>query len=557
MISLKSLISQYKTSLGVLLFLVIIVTALSLAIPNITGEIIKGLEAGRNDWNLVWVIGGVTVALFVIETLQVIVGAKFREQVGFDLRGKLMDKVTTQNYTKVNQIGIGQILTLFGSDVNNVKDIMAGELINSIKALFLFIGALILLFITSWKLGLIAFISLPVIIFAFGWIFKSVTKYFKLSQENQTDLNNAISQNIYGSNLIRVQNSQTWETAKFNFFTDESRKISFKIIEAFSALIPIINTISSWTTFGILYFGAITYIAGQIKLGDINAYISYYALLTAPIFIIGFNSQGIARMSVSLKRINELMTNEEENPTGELKSEIKDGIEVQNVNLEYAGKTLLKDINFKIPLNQKTAILGPTGAGKSLLISLLTGMIKPTSGQVLIDDVEISNWDQDFIKDRMTTVFQESLIFQGDLKQNIILNREFDQTKFDTALETSTLDELYKTKGGVSELGGNLSGGQKQRLTLARALYNRPQILLLDDFTARVDGSTENKIQKLLAQNYPDTTIISISQSIETIKNYDQIILVMEGELLAVGTHEQLMKNIPEYRQIEASQRVV
>jgi ATP-binding cassette, subfamily B, bacterial len=556
-LSLKTLIQQYKTPLWILLFLVIIVTALSLAIPNLTGEIIKGLEAGREDWSLVWVLGGVVLGLFAIETLQVIVGAKFREKVGFDLRGQLMDKVTTQNYTKVNQIGIGQILTLFGSDVNNIKDIMAGELINSVKALLLFVGALILLFVTSWKLGLIAFISLPVIIFAFGWIFKSVTKYFKLSQENQTDLNNAISQNIYGSNLIRVQNSQIWETDKFNFFTNESRKISFKIIEAFSALIPIINTISSWTTFGILYFGAITYIAGQIKLGDINAYISYYALLTAPIFIIGFNSQGIARMGVSLKRINELMNNEEEKSTGDFKEPIKVGLEVRDVNLEYEGKTVLKNTNLKIPLNQKTAILGPTGAGKSLLISLLTGMIKPTSGQVLIDDVEISNWDQDFIKDRMTTVFQESLIFQGDLKQNIILNREFDQAKFDTALETSTLDELYKTKDGVSELGGNLSGGQKQRLTLARALYNRPQILLLDDFTARLDNATETKIQNLLLQNYPDTTIVSISQSIETIKNYDQIILIMEGEILAVGTHKELMKNSPEYRQIEASQRVV
>jgi ATP-binding cassette, subfamily B, bacterial len=569
MISLKSLISQYKTSLGALLFFVIIVTALSLAVPNLTGEIIKGLEAGRNDWNLIWILGGVTVALFAIETLQVIVGAKFREQVGFDLRGKLMDKVTTQNYTKVNEIGIGQIITLFGSDVNNVKDIMAGELINSVKALLLFVGAIILLFVTNWKLGLIAFVSLPVIILAFGWIFKSVTKYFKLAQENQTNLNNTISQNVYGNNLIRVQNSQTWETEKYNYHTNESRKISFKIIEAFSALIPIINTITSWTTFGILYFGAITYIAGQIKLGDINAYITYYALLSGPIFIIGFNSQGIARMGVSLKRINELMNAKEENiplsgaaqvagvPDRTFKEIIKNGLEIKDVNLEYSGKTVLKNINLKIPLGQKTAILGPTGAGKSLLINLLTGMIKPTSGQVLVDDVEISNWDQDYIKDRMTTVFQESLIFSGDLRQNIVLNREFDQTKFDAALETSTLDELYKTKGDVSELGGNLSGGQKQRLTLARALYNRPQILLLDDFTARVDSATESKIQKLLAQNYPETTIVSISQSIETIKNYNQIILVMEGELLAVGTHEKLMTSSPEYRQIEASQRIL
>ena len=556
-LTFKQLIYTYKNYLSLLFILVVVVSCLSLAMPNLTGEVIKSIESQKLDWNLIKVLAGLVGLTFVFEVAQQVVGAKFREQVGYDLRAKLMDKVVTQNYTKVNQIGIGQIITLFGSDINSVKDTMAGELVLSIKALLLFVGALILLFVTNWKLGLIAFVSLPVIIAAFTWIFKSVTKYFKLSQQNQTDLNNAISQNIYGANLVRVQNAQAWETAKFDKYTDQSRQISFKIIEAFSALIPIINTVSNWTTFGILYFGATTYIAGQIKLGDINAYISYYALLIAPIFIIGFNSQGIARLGVSLKRINELLTSAEEMPTGNFKEGIKQGLELQNVNLEYAGKKVLRDINFKIPIGKKTAILGPTGAGKSLLINILTGMIKPMSGQVLVDSVEIENWDQDYVKDRITTVFQESLIFGGDLTQNIVLNRSLDQNKLDTALQTSTLDELYRTKGGISELGGNLSGGQKQRLTLARALYNRPQILLLDDFTARVDSATESKIQRLLAQNYPDLTIVSISQSIETIKNYDQIILVMEGELLAVGTHEELMASSPEYKQIEASQRVV
>jgi ATP-binding cassette, subfamily B, bacterial len=557
MLTFKQLIYTYKNYLSLLFLLVAGVTALSLAIPNLTGEVIKTLEVGKTNWNLINTLGVVIGALFVIETFQVVVGARFREQVGYDLRAKLMNKVVTQNFGKVNEIGIGQIITLFGSDINNVKDIMAGELVLSIKALLLFVGALILLFVTNWQVGLIALVSLPIIVFAFGWIFKSVTKYFKLSQENQTDLNNAISQNIYGSNLVRVQNSQAWETAKFNSLTSESKNISFKIIGAFSSLIPIINTVSSWTTFGILYFGALTYIAGNIKLGDINAYISYYALLTAPIFIIGFNSQGIARLGVSLKRVNELLNSEEQAPTGDFKEQIAQGLEIKDVNLKYGGKKVLDNINFHIPLGKKTAILGPTGAGKSLLINLLTGMIKPTAGEVTIDDVPLADWDQDFIKDKITTVFQESLIFSGDIKQNIVLNRPFDQQQFDTALETSTLDELYKTKGEVSELGGNLSGGQKQRLTLARALYNKPQILLLDDFTARVDNDTETKIQKLLAQNYPETTIVSISQNIDTIKNYDQIILIMEGELLAIGTHEELMNSSPEYRQIEASQRVV
>jgi ATP-binding cassette, subfamily B, bacterial len=481
----------------------------------------------------------------------------FREKVGFDLRAKLMDKLTTQNYTNVNNIGIGQIITLFGSDVNNVKDIMAGELVLSVKAMLLFIGALVLIFATNWKLGLIAFVSLPIIVAAFAWIFKSVTKYFKLSQENQTDLNNAISQNIYGSNLVRVQNSQEWETRKFNAITTESKNIGFKIIEAFSSLIPIINTISNWTTFGILYFGALTYIAGQIKLGDINAYISYYALLTAPIFIIGFNSQGIARLGVSLKRVNELLESPEESPTGTIKKSIKKGIAVKNVNLEYVGKQVLKNINFSIPVGKKTAILGPTGAGKSLLINLLTGMIHPTSGEILVDGKPLTDWDQDYIKDRVTTVYQESLIFSGDLKQNVALNREWDETKYKTAMSTATLEKLDKDKGGVSELGANLSGGQKQRLTLARALYSNPQFLLLDDFTARVDKTTENTIQSRLAANYPNTTIVSISQNISTIQDYDQIILIMEGEILMVGTHNELIKSSPEYRQIQASQQIV
>jgi ATP-binding cassette, subfamily B, bacterial len=556
-ITFKQLVSEYKNLLALMLVIVVILTGLSLAIPNLTGEIIKTLETQQTNWNLIWILAGAVGLLVVVETAQVTVSAIFREKVGFDLRKKLMDKVTTQNYANVNQFGIGQIITLFGSDVTNVKDIMAGELVLSIKAIMLFVGALILLFVTNWKLGLIAFVSLPIIIAAFAWIFRSITSLFTEAQEIQTDLNNSISQNIYGANLVRVQNSQAWETTKFNYQTGRSRENSFKIISAFSSLIPIINTITNWTTFGILYFGALTYIAGQIKLGDINAYITYYALLTAPIFIIGFNSQGIARLGVSLKRINQLMNSEEQKPTGSHKKPITKDLQIKSVNLEYGGKKVLKDINLTIPVGKKTAILGPTGAGKSLLINILTGMIVPTSGEVLVDGKELSRWDSDFLKDRVTTVYQESLIFSGDLKQNIILNRDFDQTKFDIAIETSTLTKLVETKGQVSELGGNLSGGQKQRLTLARALYNQPQFLLLDDFTARVDSATEQKIQTRLAKNYPATTIVAISQTIETIKNYDQIILIMEGEILMTGTHKELLKNSPEYNQILASQQTL
>jgi ATP-binding cassette, subfamily B, bacterial len=555
--SFKQLLLEYRVLLGVLFAIITAVTGLSLAIPNLTGEVIKTIETGSTNWSLIWQLGGVVIALFFMEIIQVVVGAFFREKVGFNMREKLMEKVTTQNYSNVNKIGIGQIITLFGSDVNNIKDIMAGELVLSVKAILLFFGALIILFVTNWKLGLIAFISLPIIVLSFVWIFKQVTKYFTLSQNNQTDLNNAISQNIYGANLVRVQNSQIWETQKFNFLTDQSKQISFKIIEAFSALIPIINTISNWTTFGILYFGALTYLANEIKLGDINAYLTYYALLTAPIFILGFNSQGIARIGVSIKRVNELLGSNEEIHSGTYNKPIKKGITLRNINLEFEGKHVLKNINLTIPIGTKTAILGPTGAGKSLLINLMMGMSQPTNGEVLLDELPLHTWSQEFVSEQITAVFQESLIFSGDLMQNVVLNRTFNEEKYEKAIQTATLETLVKTKGDISELGGNLSGGQKQRLTLARALYNSPQMVLLDDFTARVDKKTENKIQKLLSQNYPQTTIVSVSQNIETIKNYDQIVLIMEGEILMTGTHKELIKNSPEYRQILASQQTV
>ena len=549
MITFKNLIWQYKKTLGILLGIIFAVTGLSLLVPNLVGTLVGSIEKNNILWPQLWFLGLVSVILFGLEIIQIIIGAKFREVVGFDLRKTLMDKLITQSYTKINQIGIGQVLTLFGNDIDNVKNIMAGELINSIKAILIFFGALIFLFATSWQLGLIAMMSLPLIAGAFGYIFSSISKYFKLSSENQSNLNTAVSQNIYGSSLIRIQNSSAWEIAKFEKLLTQSKEIGYKLVSAFSALIPIINTVANWTTFGIIYFGALSYISGKIQLGDINAYISYYALLTAPIFIIGFNSQGIARLGVSLKRLNEILENQDQIVLSVSDFVIQKSIKLENISLILEQKQVLKNINFEIKLGTKTAILGPTGAGKSQLINILIGVTKPTNGKILIDNLE------NVEKQNIAVVFQESLIFSGDIRQNILLDREFDKQKYRLATETATIENLANRQ--TAELGNNLSGGQKQRLTLARAIYDNPQILLLDDFTARVDAKTQEQINQNLAQNYPNTTIVSVTQNIDPIKHFDQIIVLMEGELLGIGTHLELLKTCPEYLQIYQSQQIL
>lgn len=301
----------------------------------------------------------------------------------------------------------------------------------------------------------------------------------------------------------------------------------------------------------------------DLTIGEFSAFISYFNLLITPIFILGFVSNFISRGFVSLSRIQAVL-NTPETPKPAIKNlirnKVKGKITFDKVSYEVKGKILLKDISFSIKPQTQNAIIGPTGSGKSLILSLITGLIQPTSGQILIDDIPLNQWDSDYIFKNMGLVFQESILFNTSLRENIVFNNKVSDTDYTKALKTSNVTEIIQSlpKGvntKISERGTNLSGGQKQRIMLARALVRNPEILLLDDFTARVDIRTEKEIISSLSQNYPDLTLISITQKIEPIQDYDQIILIMEGELLATGKHKQLLHTSIEYAQIWQSQQ--
>ena len=227
--------------------------------------------------------------------------------------------------------------------------------------------------------------------------------------------------------------------------------------------------------------------------------------------------------------------------------------------MEYEGKPVLKNISFKINKGEQIAIIGPTAAGKSQLLHLLMGLIKPKSGDILIDGNRIDDFDHEVYYNRMSTVFQESIIFNLSLKENIAFGSNISDDDIQKAIVSAELNEYIKGLPNgldtvVSERGSSLSGGQKQRIMLARALALNPAVLLLDDFTARVDRQTETKIQCNLMNNYPNLTLLSVSQKIASVKHFDHIILLMEGEIVAQGKHEELLSLCPEYIQIYNSQ---
>ncbi|HLX67245.1 MAG TPA: ABC transporter ATP-binding protein, partial [Puia sp.] len=223
-------------------------------------------------------------------------------------------------------------------------------------------------------------------------------------------------------------------------------------------------------------------------------------------------------------------------------------------------KEALKDVSFRVKGGSITAVIGPTAAGKTQLLYLLTGLTKPEKGQITLDGAPLDAYKKEDFHRQVGFVFQDSIIFNMSIRENIAFSDKVTDQALEKAISTAELKDFIGTLPEgldtvASERGTTLSGGQKQRIMLARALAIEPRILLLDDFTARVDAQTEQKILANVRQNYPGITLLSVTQKIAAIEDYDQIILLMEGELIASGTHEQLMKTCPEYVQIYQSQR--
>jgi ATP-binding cassette, subfamily B, bacterial len=268
----------------------------------------------------------------------------------------------------------------------------------------------------------------------------------------------------------------------------------------------------------------------------------------------------IAQASASFNRINEVLDTPPEKEEGKVSTDLKGDIVLKNISLSYGDKPVLKNISFTVKAGSKTAIIGPTAAGKSQLLYLLTNLITPNSGTIEFDGIDIQNYTKEIFHSQIGFVFQDSVIFNMSLRENIAFNDKVTDESLKKAIDTAELHDFIeslpeKLDTIVSERGTSLSGGQKQRIMLARALAINPRILLLDDFTSRIDRKTENKIQCNLQNNYPNLTLISVSQKIAPIKYFEQIILIMEGEVIAIGKHKELKETSPEYIQIYSSQR--
>jgi ATP-binding cassette subfamily B protein len=327
-----------------------------------------------------------------------------------------------------------------------------------------------------------------------------------------------------------------------------------------SGLIPTITLAANLATVTILLLGGRFVIAGSMTLGDFSAFNTYLALLIFPIILLGFMSNVMAQAGASYFRLSAVLGAPPPPKAGELRSALRGEIGMSGISLQLGDKEVLRQVSFSAKAGSTTAIIGPTAAGKTQMLYVLIGLLKPASGTVTFDGEPLEAYDKEALHRQVGFVFQDSILFNLTLRENIAFSAAITPPDMEKAIATAELHDFIATLPQgldtvVSERGTSLSGGQKQRVMLARALALNPKILLLDDFTARVDAKTERSILQNIQQNYPGITLISVTQKIASVEQYDQIILLMEGEVLASGAHARLMETSPEYVQIYESQR--
>ncbi len=559
--NLFSVLKPYSGLVSILLLLTLISNALNLVIPKIIQKGIDDYSAGHFDLQqiILW-FALASGFIFILSYLQSVFQTFISEKVARNLRSKLTEKISGQDYNYIRSQTSSKLLTNITSDTDAVKMFISQAIVSIISSAVLILGTAVLLLNINLRLGLIVLIMVPLIITAFMIVFKKVRKLFKKSQEVVDWLNKVINESILGAALIRVLNAQAFEYDKFINASGEARDLGLKIVRLFSMLIPVIVFTASMAQLAVLGVGGHYIILGSMTLGEFAAFNSYIAILIFPILVIGFTSSVIARASASYQRIQHILDAPDPEEKGTLTKKISGNIELKNVTLQSGEDAILKDISFVVPAGSRTAIIGPTAAGKTQLLNIIIGLLKPSSGEILFDGSPSADYRRDALLNQVAIVFQDSIIFNLDLKENISFSKEAKDDEVMKAIETAELSDFIeslpqKLHTMISERGTSLSGGQKQRIMLARALAINPTLLLLDDFTARVDAATEKKIGRNLAKNYPDITLLSVTQKIDPVKDYDQIILLMEGEIIGKGTHEELCLTCPEYVQIYNSQQ--
>lgn len=562
---LFSFLSRYRLMVLLAPLMMIGEVAMDLMQPRLTQRIID-VGIANNDLDEVMRTAGLMIGLSLLGAVFGVLCGVFavRASLGFatDVRAALFRKVQSLSFANLDKLETGGLVTRLTNDVVQLSDAVQMMLRIMVRAPLLLVGSIVMASITAPRLSLLYVALIPVLVIMIGLVMVRAFPRFSQVQKRLDKVNSVIQENLAGVRVVKAFARHLHESDRFGKNNDELRDTTLHAVYLIVLVMPLMMLTVNFGLVAALWFGGNLVNIGDLEIGALVAFTNYLMQSLFALMMVSMVLMRFTRAEASAERVNDVLDAEPvvvnaanaSQPPGAGK------VEFQHVSFQYGDDAtpVLSDISFTVNPGETLAILGSTGSGKSSIVSLIPRFYDVTSGRILINDMDVREWDELRLRDHISVALQESVLFSGTIRDNIRFGKQdASDEEVERAARMAQAEEfISKLEDGygsvVGQRGVNLSGGQRQRLAIARAIVRGASILILDDSTSAVDVATERRIQEALAPL--DLTVILVAQRISAVVNATRIIVLDNGRIIAEGTHDDLMETSESYREIYRSQ---
>jgi ATP-binding cassette subfamily B multidrug efflux pump len=550
---ISNYIKKYKIKFIIALMFVLVSSALNMINPYLSGKIVEEVIVKKHKELLLPILGVmilVTVVKSMIRYFYQISFENISQNIVYEIRDSMYIKLQSLDFQYYNENRTGDLMSRMTGDMEAIRHFIAWVIYNIFENLTIFVFAVCFMFYINWKFTLIMISITPIIgYFAYKMTWEVGPTFFNI-REQLSKLNTVVQENISGNRVVKSFAKEDYEVEKFNKENEEFFNANLISAGIWEKYLPILESLAALLSVQMILFGGIMVINNSMTLGQLVVFNSLIWALNNPMRMAGWLINDIQRFIASSKKIRLLLNAEPkiQNNDKDLKCKtIKGEIEFKGVGFSFDNEEILQDINFKVKPGETIGIIGPTGSGKSTLINLIERFYDATCGEILIDGKNIKDYDFRLVRDNIAVAMQEVFLFSDTVKSNIsygVKGVEFEEIVKASKLACADDFILKMTEGYdtiVGERGVGLSGGQKQRIALARAIIKDTPILVLDDTTSSLDTETEFFIQKNLKDICTEKTCIIIANRIASVKSADLILVIKDGKVDEMGTHEELL----------------
>lgn len=564
---LKNFKWYYWLMLALMLLIIVGQVQLDLIVPEYMSQIVSLVTTPGSEMSEIWRVGLIMIACafgsLVCTVLASFIAARMAAGFAELLRDKVFRKVESFSMNEINKFSTASLITRCTNDVQQIQMFITIGLRLLITAPIMAIGAIVKMSGKSGELTLLTFAGVLVIVVFVLFIYIVAVPRFKSIQKLTDRINKVTRENLTGLRVVRAYNAEAYQEEKFDKANTAVTKTYLFVNRVLSLMQPVMQIVMNGLSLGIVWLGATLINTNVLELPTMMSFTMYSMQVILSFLMLIMVFIFMPRASVSSKRINEVLStkniiNDPETPAAD--TGIKGELEFRNVSFKYPDGDgyVLKDISFKAEKGQTVAIIGSTGSGKSSLLNLIPRFYDVTEGEVLVDGVNVKEYRQEELHDKIGYVPQKAVLFSGTVDSNLRFGKE-DATREELAkaVKIAQANNIIEKKGyggNVAQGGQNMSGGQKQRMSIARAIVKNPEIYLFDDSFSALDYKTDRLLREAINKNIKDATNIIVAQRIGTIKNADRILVLDDGRVVGDGTHEELLANCSVYQEIAHSQ---